>query len=478
VVGGAVAYAGAGTPSYWGDEAASIVSAQRSLPSLFAELGHIDAVHGLYYLFLHFWTGAFGTSEAVVRFPSAVAAGFAIAGTVALGRRLLGTTGGIIAGAVIAVLPEFTRIAIEARSYAFSMAVAVWLTWLLIVLVRRAESRKRFWLIYAAGLAFGTYLFLYLAMLVVVHLVVLIVERPSAPVVRRWLQAVAVAGVLALPIGALAIHEQHQIAFLAKRNYATVSAVLVKQWFSKPIVAVIAWALIVAGVAITLLVGRRRLPGLRGGQAIALAWVVIPTAILLAGNAWIAPMYNMRYAAFCLPGVAIAIAAGIVQLSRFARGLRARTLVAIWLAVILAGAAAPTFIAQRGEFAKDGGSDLRQIAETVKSVAKPGDAIVFDQAIKPSRRPRMALDVYPSDFEAVADIALVTPYDDRPGIWDTVAPTDTLAPQLTGFRTVWAVEARGSSSADLETLRFFGYIVSRSIHLHRTVLYELTKETR
>src|SRR3954469_21605585 len=51
VVGGAVAYAGAGTPSYWGDEAASIVSAQRSLPSLFAELGHIDAVHGLYYLF-------------------------------------------------------------------------------------------------------------------------------------------------------------------------------------------------------------------------------------------------------------------------------------------------------------------------------------------------------------------------------------------------------------------------------------------
>jgi len=31
--------------------------------------------------------------------------------------------------------------------------------------------------------------------------------------------------------------EQHQIAFLANRNYATVNAVLVKQWFSRPIVA-------------------------------------------------------------------------------------------------------------------------------------------------------------------------------------------------------------------------------------------------
>jgi mannosyltransferase len=312
VVGGAIAFAGAGTPSYWGDEAASVMSAQRPLSSLFGELAHIDAVHGLYYLFLHFWVGAFGTSEAVVRFPSAVAAGFAIAGTVALGRRLLGTSGGIVAGAVVAVLPELTRMAIEARSYSFGMAAAVWLTWLLVGLVRRHETRKRRWVLYAVGAALSVYLFLYLALLVVVHLVVVVAERPPAAVVRRWLQALVFVVLVTVPFVAVALTEQHQIAFLAQRDYATVTAVLVRQWFRTPVVAVIAWALILAGIAVTALISRHRARHFRRGQVIALAWVVLPTAILLAGNAWIAPMYNMRYAAFCLPGVAIAIAAGIV----------------------------------------------------------------------------------------------------------------------------------------------------------------------
>ena len=73
MVAGGVAFIGAGVPSYWGDEAASVMSASRSLPSLFGLLAHIDAVHGLYYLFLHFWIQLFGSGEAVVRLPSAIA---------------------------------------------------------------------------------------------------------------------------------------------------------------------------------------------------------------------------------------------------------------------------------------------------------------------------------------------------------------------------------------------------------------------
>jgi len=43
---------------------------------------------------------------------------------------------------------------------------------------------------------------------------------------------------------------------------------------------------------------------------------------------------------------------------------------------------------------------------------------------------------------------------------------------------VWAVEAKGSNSTDLDSLRSLGYTVTRTITLHRTVLYELSKETR
>src|SRR5450432_27004 len=46
-----VSFAGSWNPSFWGDEAASIMSAERPLSTLWAELSHIDAVHGLYYLF-------------------------------------------------------------------------------------------------------------------------------------------------------------------------------------------------------------------------------------------------------------------------------------------------------------------------------------------------------------------------------------------------------------------------------------------
>src|SRR5690349_12244541 len=57
VVAAALGYVGAGIPSYWGDEAASVMSAQRSWSSLALELGRIDAVHGLYYALLHAWIG-------------------------------------------------------------------------------------------------------------------------------------------------------------------------------------------------------------------------------------------------------------------------------------------------------------------------------------------------------------------------------------------------------------------------------------
>ncbi|HEY2447746.1 MAG TPA: hypothetical protein VGI49_02825, partial [Mycobacterium sp.] len=44
----------ASRPSLWFDESATIsASASRSLPELWRLLGHIDAVHGLFYLLMH-----------------------------------------------------------------------------------------------------------------------------------------------------------------------------------------------------------------------------------------------------------------------------------------------------------------------------------------------------------------------------------------------------------------------------------------
>ncbi|WP_431280322.1 hypothetical protein [Leifsonia poae] len=100
-----LAVAGSWIPSLWGDEAASLMSAERPLPSLFRMLGHVDAVHGTYYLGLHWWIAVAGTSPFAIRLPSAIAVGFAVAGTVAIAWRLADRRIAVIAGLVCALLP-------------------------------------------------------------------------------------------------------------------------------------------------------------------------------------------------------------------------------------------------------------------------------------------------------------------------------------------------------------------------------------
>jgi Predicted membrane protein len=56
VLGAAVSLGGAGRPSFWYDEAATIsASYSRSLSQLWQMLSNVDAVHGLYYLIMHGW---------------------------------------------------------------------------------------------------------------------------------------------------------------------------------------------------------------------------------------------------------------------------------------------------------------------------------------------------------------------------------------------------------------------------------------
>ncbi|MGK9148058.1 glycosyltransferase family 39 protein [Plantibacter flavus] len=475
VAAGALAFTGSGNPSYWGDEAASVLAATRPLPVLWQMLGHVDAVHGAYYLFLHVWIGWFGSAEGVARFPSAVATGFAAAGVVVLARQLFGTPTGVLAGLVFAIIPQVTRMGVEARSYAFGMAVAVWLTHWFIVLLRRRIVRRRDWVLFAVASAASVYLFLYLALLVLVHLAAAMSLRPGRAVVRRWLWSLSIALVLALPILIAGVAERGQIAFLGRRDYATASSVLVGQWFELPAFAMVAWALMLIA-PIGVLTSRRRTDE-RYGLAIIAVWVVMPTAILIIGNELLTPMYNLRYVTFCTPAVAILIALGVRTLVGALSGTRTPLAGTALTFALLAGLAAPAIIGQRGEFAKDDGSDLRQTADVVAAHATAGDAIVFDQSVKPSRRSRLAIDLYPTAFAGLDDVALTTSFRDRPSLWDAVRPLADVHAELLAHDTVWVVEG-SSATPDVASLRALGYTVEASYPVHRSIVYRLVKEPR
>ena len=200
VLGWFLTFLGSWIPSFWGDEAASIMSAERPVSTLWMELGRVDAVHGTYYLFLHFWIDLFGASELSVRFPSAVAVGVVVAGTVVLGNMLFDRRAAIIAGLVCILLPRVDYMGAEGRSYAMGTALAVWLTVLLVTMIRRRATGILPWLGYSVLLAVSVYMFLYLALLAIVHGIMLLTSSEGRPLARRWLKASAGAAVLAAPV--------------------------------------------------------------------------------------------------------------------------------------------------------------------------------------------------------------------------------------------------------------------------------------
>lgn len=518
-----VTWAGSWNPSFWGDEAATVMSAERPLGILLAELGNIDAVHGLYYVIMHFWIGAFGGSELSTRLPSAIAVGVLVAGVVVLGARLAGLRYGIVAALVCALLPRTTYLATEARSYAIGTAVAVWATVFFVGLLRRRETRIRSWVLYGVLIGLAAYLFLYLILLAVVHGTVLVSTRDGRALLGRWLRAGLVAVVVAAPIIVVAVTERHQVAFLAARGYATPYNVLVTQWFGDAragaggtwLMPILGWALILIGVVTVVVRTARRSPVAvlenresdRDVVRLGVAWLAMPTLILLAGNAWVSPVYNVRYLSFSTPAAALLISVGAVALARFlaaliadaaqrTRGARApgsgflsprRLTVATVLAmtvlavtVLALGAGAlPSYLFQRGPFAKDGGSDWRQVADYVQADAARGDAIVFDETTRPSRRPELAYRLYPTQFAAVDAVQIVTPYDERAHIWDVMAPLDSVWSELARASTVWALELPNGKEvpADIVDLTAHGYRVVDSHLVNRIVVYELQKES-
>lgn len=513
-----ITWLGSWNPSYWGDEAATVVSANRPIGTLLAELGHIDAVHGLYYLGMHFWIGLFGPSELSTRAPSAIAVGLLVAGTVVLGARLAGLRYGILAGVVCAILPRTTFLATEARSYAIGTAIAVWVTVYFVGLLRRRETRLWPWLVLGVLVALAGYLFLYLVLLTAIFGVVILTSTSNRRHLGRWMRSLVATGVLAAPIVVLAYLERGQVAFLAIRGYATPGNVIVSQWFGdakvggNALVPILGWSLILLAASTVIVRAVRRSPTAvlenrtsdRDTVRLGLAWLLLPTSALLLGNE-VSPMYNVRYLSFSTPAVALLIAVGLVAAGRVAaraavrvrvpraseptsgdlrtgdRGAtrrRATMAVAAILLLALGGASLPGFLAQRGPYAKNGGSDWRQVADYIQANASPGDAVVFDPTTKPSKRPELAYRMYPQQFAAVDAVAVETPYYERAALWDVVAPLAEVRSDLARSTTVWALELPVGAEVpeDIVDLTSHGYRVVRSHLVHHTVIYQLQKE--
>ena len=458
---------GIGGPSLWRDEAYTKDAIARPFTQIFALLGHQDAVHGAYYLFMHVVAAVLGTSATALRFPSLCAMVIATGFVAATGRRAAalarppeaGRDGrgldvpaltGLFSGLLFATAPYMTYYAQMARSYAIETMFAVIATYLLL----RAwpDGRWRWWLAYGAAVALTGLFNIFGLLILAAHGVTLLLTdargqaaqgRRVGRIPLRWLAVCSAAVIVLAPLIGLASRQQVQIAWLSRPTFKAMERLLTDLAGSRPLILPFALLALAGLFAACLADGWRPL----NPAAIALPWLVVPPFVLIAAS-YVKPVYYVRYVEFCLPALAILAGAGLTGLIRLAavtplgrwrlgrRGLGRLRLA--WLPAVLAVAVLAALLAGPQQAIRKTAArpdNLRLASAIVAANEQPGDVVFYIPATM-----HVLGTGYPAPFSRLRDIAL-----NKSAIASgTLTGTETTNPALlksrfTDVRRVWVV---------------------------------------
>lgn len=438
----AVSAAGAARPSLWFDEAATISASTRSLAELWRLLPNIDAVHGLYYFVMHGWFTIFPATEFFSRLSSCVAVSAAAAGVVVLARQFSTRTLAVCAGIVFAILPRITWAGIEARSYALTAAAAVWLTVLLVVVARRHSTAL--WPLYGLALVVSTLLNVFVVLMVLVHAVVVAVVSNHRPTVVRWAATSAVALLVVAPFVMFCRTQIAQVRWISPLGWRTYVEVAKEQYFDDSVpFAVLAGLVLVAPLV------RRRFPpsdtGNRQLAIIAIAWITLPTAVLLGYSVWLEPIYYPRYLCYTSPAMAVLLAVCLVAVAK------TRERVAAVLTVFAVAATPNYLLDQRGLYAKEG-MDFSQVADVITAHAYPGDCLILDNTSNWAPGPiRPLTAARPAAYAKLIDPGRGLRAVERNRLWDAHLGIWGVADRVRQCTVLWTVSQRDATVPDRES---------------------------
>ncbi|MDO0913567.1 glycosyltransferase family 39 protein [Streptomyces sp. DT2A-34] len=375
--------------SMWRDESVTYQVAHRSLSDIWTLLGHIDAVHGLYYLVMHVVFSMWDGGLVALRAPSVVAVSMAAAGVGALGARLAGYRVGTLAGLVSAVLPMVQQYAQEGRSYALVYAVVVWSTYFVVRAL--AQPKSRWWWSYAGALILACWLHEFAALAMVAHGVALWLLHATRTVWHRWSACGVGVLVATIPLAVVSAGQsERQLGWLGRPS-------LTSWWHYAAISGaglLLAWVLRRARATQDSDASRRVL------IVFSASLLVVPSGLLMTVSL-VKPWYVDRYVIYTMAGLALLVGAGLdLAISR--RHLFSR-LWQVGVAIVAVAAALAilvpwSLLMRTPESRKD---DVVAIAEAVDRSAAEGDGVLF----MPSRRREWLLS-HPSVYQRLNDLAL------------------------------------------------------------------------
>ncbi len=463
------------------DEVATRWAALLGLRDLAHLLNNQDAVHGLYYLLMHWWAAA-GSGPAVLRTPSVLAMTAAVAMTAVLARRLTGSGwAGLFAGLVMALTPVISFYAQTARSYAMVVACVTGAT---LVLVRALEAEAagtagprlvRWWLAYGALVTLAGYLNELSLLMLVAHAVTVLMARQSPRVLGHWALAAAVGAVLAVPLVLISVREDGAVTWINRPGLADLR-VLFRDYFGvSTAAAVLLLSCAVVAVLPSARAWRRPAPAApgagdapawwRGGvslPSVATPLVVLPALVLLGESLVARPLYVDRYVLYGEAGAAMLAGTGMWRIGRWL-GRAAGRPGLLWVpgAVVCACA----LVLQLGPQHRIRTPDSRLFdfggpSAYVGANARPGDGVLFFGTL--FRKARLG---YPGDFARTADFAMAESPQQAGSFRGTDKPFPAVGPLMPRYPRIWAVGAVPSARLPVPQLREESAVLRRGFTL-------------
>ncbi len=323
IIGGAILRsANIGGRSLWFDEAISALAVRYDLATIIANRLEPMAPP-LYLVLLRLWVSGWTslgvpTDETVLRGMSALFSIVAIVPVYALGRRLFDRHVGLLAAALLTILPFQIAFAQEARSYGLIVLCGAILLWAFVRALER--DRTGAWLIFGVSGMISLYVNYLLALLIgVFHLYALLLPARRRYLTRLVLCDVALALSL-MPLVAVMLQQGRQATALYKVLETTLLTPLVTEAYllfgsvtdSLPLIGLALFVtLALLGVlAISAVRGAVRLRQVEV-RLLLLLVIVVPPVIMLVLSWLIHFPYYDRWLAFVTPALVLFIAQGI-----------------------------------------------------------------------------------------------------------------------------------------------------------------------
>jgi uncharacterized membrane protein len=277
-----------------------------------------------YFYIMHYWIGWFGTSEWLLRFPSALFGALTAVMIFALGRELFSSFVGLVASMLLAFSPEEIYFSQQARMYSLLALLVVSSTYLIVRAARQSNNNWIYFLYATISIA-GLYThYEYVFCLAAQTAYVWIASPLGRQNKSRWLITQFIIAAAFLPWILISVAQKKSSPEILAWVSGSLTADLVLKEIVTEIARVISvpelpfgW-LSVLVTFVLLFLGVISLSATRGKLLLLLSWIVFPVAGVLLMDSFLGTraIGITRYWMVIAPALYILIAVGVERIKR------------------------------------------------------------------------------------------------------------------------------------------------------------------